>query len=449
MTHTSQFPAALSTRAEELTRAAADFGHVVSTRPWGVLTPRTVRDVQDVIAFAGPRGRPVSARGGGYSLYGQGQADGGFVLDMGALNRVDCAPGERTLVAEAGALWRDVVRAALTEGLTPPVLTDHLGSSVGGVLSTGGIGTSSHHHGLVSDAVASLDVVTGTGELVTCSPDLHPGLFDAVLAGLGQCALIVRATLRLTPAPERVRRYRLYHQSPESFFADQHRLVRDRRFSHLDGQVRPALHHTWHYMIEAVVPHRTGHLPLDDDLLIGDLGHVSDTVEIEDVSYGAHLHRLDRAERILRVTGEWQRPHPWLTLLLPARTAPAFVAEVLADSAQNDLRTNGVVQLHPLLGGRLHTPLLRRPPGELLHVFSLMRTAPPANPSAVRRSVAANRAAYERARELGGVVHPVSALPMTCEDWRRHFGDTWDVLARAKDRHDPYRILTRGPGLWP
>ena len=449
MTRTSQLPAAVSTRAEELTRAAADFGHVVSARPSGVLTPCTVREVQDVVAFAGPRGLPVSARGGGYSLYGQGQTQGGFVLDMGALNQVDCTPGERTLVAGAGARWRDVVRAALAEGLAPPVLTDHLGSSVGGVLSTGGIGTSSHRHGLVADSVVELDVVTGTGESVTCSSDRHPDLFDAVLAGLGQCALIVRATLRLHPAPERVRRYRLYHHTPVTFFADQRRLVRDGRFSHLDGQVRPALHRSWHYMIEAVAPHRPGHLPLDDDLLIGGLGHVRDTEEIEDVSYEAHLHRLDLGERLLRVTGEWQRPHPWLTLLLPARTAPAFVAEVLADSAQSGLRTSGVVQLHPLPGDRLRTPLLRRPPGELLYLFSLMRTAPSANPSAVRELLAANRAVYERARELGGVLHPVSALPMTCADWRAHFGGDWAGLAQAKDRHDPYRILTRGPGLWP
>ncbi|WP_369229968.1 acyltransferase domain-containing protein [Streptomyces sp. R21] len=124
MTRTSQLPAALSTRAEELTRAAAGFRHVVSARPSGVLAPCTVREVQDVMAFAGPRGLPVSARGGGYSLYGQGQTEGGFVLDMGALNRVDCTPGERTLMAGAGAPGRDVVRAALLDrtSFTNPAL---------------------------------------------------------------------------------------------------------------------------------------------------------------------------------------------------------------------------------------------------------------------------------------------------------------------------------------
>jgi FAD/FMN-containing dehydrogenase len=109
---------------EELLRAATDFGHIVGSRPRGVLTAHSVDALGDLLAFAGPRGLPVSARGGGQALYGQGQADGGYVVDMTALNEVRCLPGERTLVADAGALWRDVVRAALAEGLAPAVSPD-------------------------------------------------------------------------------------------------------------------------------------------------------------------------------------------------------------------------------------------------------------------------------------------------------------------------------------
>jgi cytokinin dehydrogenase len=157
---------------------------------------------------------------------------------------------------------------------------------------------------------------------------------------------------------------------------------------------------------------------------------------------------MDRDERILRTTGEWQRPHPWLTLLIPEEAAPAFVPTVLADHAQSGLRACGVVQLRPLTSQALRAPLLRRPPGELLCLLSLMRTAPPDRPDVVRRLVAANRTLYERARTVGGVLHPVAALPMTPSDWRSHFGSDWPELVRAKDRYDPHHILTRGYGLW-
>ncbi|MFE0257439.1 FAD-binding protein [Streptomyces sp. NPDC059010] len=432
--------------------AAVDFGHIVDSRPLGVRTAPSAAAVQEILRFTGPHGLPVSARGGGQALYGQGQAHGGYVVDMTALNEVRCVPRERTLIAGAGATWRDVVRAALAEGLTPPVLPDHLGGSVGGVLSTGGFGGSSHRHGLVADRVREVEVVTGTGEHLTCAPDRRPDLFRAVLAGLGQCALIVGATLALVPAPARVRRYRLYHDSPATYLTDQRRLARDARFSHVTGQARPALGGGWQYMIEAVAPHtdppRCGQPPADDELLVGDLDHDRDTEEIADLSYAEYLHRLDRDERLLRATGEWHRPHPWLTLLLPEQAVASFVPALLAEDAQRGLRTCGTVQLRPLSGRALHAPLLRRPAGELLCLLSLMRTAPPDRPGVVRRLVAANRALYERATAVGGVLHPVSALPMTPDDWRAHFGPDWPELVRAKDRYDPHHILTRGYGLW-
>lgn len=458
--------------AERIAGAADDFGHIVGSRPLGVLAAHSPEAVRQLISYAGPRGLPVSARGGGHALYGQGQAHGGYVVDMRPLNEVRRAPGDRTshdptphdrttsdrtplsptpdrptLSAEAGATWSDVVRAALAEGLAPPVLPDHLGTSVGGVLSTGGFGATSHRHGLVADWVRDMDVVTGTGELVTCSRETRPELFDSVRAGLGQCALIVRATLSLLPAPSRVRRFRLYHATPRSYLADQRRLCRDGRFSHVCGQARPALDGTWSYMIEAVAPH-TGELPGDDDLLIGDLDHDRDTAEIEDLTYEELLHRPARDARLLRATGEWQRPHPWLSLLLPEDSAADFVPAVLADPAQRGLRACGAVQLRPLTARTLRAPLLRRPPDERLCLLTLMRTAPPTDPAAVRELVAANRALYERALAVGGVLHPVSALPMTPADWRDHFGPVWQDLARAKDRHDPHRVLTRGYGLW-
>jgi cytokinin dehydrogenase len=69
-------------------------------------------------------------------MYGQGQAGGGIVLDLRAMNRVGpVADGQVTV--QAGALWREVLAATLPYGRTPPVLTDYLGASVGGVPSAG------------------------------------------------------------------------------------------------------------------------------------------------------------------------------------------------------------------------------------------------------------------------------------------------------------------------
>lgn len=435
----------LDTRPEVLREAADDFGHLVCLPPLGVLRPRSAAEIADALRYAGPRGIPVAARAGGHSLHGQGQAPGGIVLDLSALGAVGPVTGDRVSV-EAGALWRDVLAATLPYGLAPPVLTDYLGAGVGGVLSVGGLGGASHRHGLVADSVLELEVVTGAGEHLVCSPDRQGALFDAVLAGLAQVAVIVRATLRLSPAPATVRRYCLHYPGLDAYLADQHLLATDRRFDYLEGQARPVEDTTggWHYLVEAVAAHQ-GPTPPDDRSLLAGLAF--DSAEITDLGYAEFAHRVAADEELLRATGEWLYPHPWLNLLLPEDTAASVVSGVLADPGFRDLRENGVVLLYPLLTRALRAPLFRRPRGEVVLLFALLRTA--ATPGAAGPMVAANRTAYEYARARGAVAYPVNALAMTPADWREHYGGQWDALVRAKAVHDPHGILGRGHGMVP
>ena len=60
-------------------------------------------------------------------------------------------------------------QTTLPRGLTPPVLTDYLNLSVGGTLAVGGVGATTPRYGLQSDNVLEIDVVTGRGEVLTCS----------------------------------------------------------------------------------------------------------------------------------------------------------------------------------------------------------------------------------------------------------------------------------------
>ena len=109
----------------------------------------------------------------------------------------------RHVVVDAGATWKNVLDATLKQGLTPPVLTNYLGLSIGGTLAVSGIGGSSSRYGMQTDNVLELDVVTGDGKELTCSATSNPDIFAGVLAGVGQCAIITRATLGLVLAPER------------------------------------------------------------------------------------------------------------------------------------------------------------------------------------------------------------------------------------------------------
>src|SRR6266571_6044744 len=145
----------------------------------------------------------VVLRGRGHSQYGQTQAENGIVIDSGNLNNIQVGP--EGVDAQPGAFWANVATLTLAKGLTPPVFpATCLALSVGGTLSVGGIGNTSHHYGAQVDTVTEVDVVTGDGRLVTCSPNRESELFNMVLGGLGQCGIIVRSRIRLIPAPSYV-----------------------------------------------------------------------------------------------------------------------------------------------------------------------------------------------------------------------------------------------------
>jgi len=167
---------------------ADDFGHIVHRTPKAVLEPGSVADIAAMIEFCGPRRIPVAPRGQGHQTFGQAQVDGGLVIDMTSLSAITVDAAAKTASVGAGAVWSAVLTAALAQGLTPPVFTDYIELSIGGTLSAGGFGGTTHHFGAQVDTVVDLDVVTGTGRTVTCSPSQRADLFYTALGGLGQQA---------------------------------------------------------------------------------------------------------------------------------------------------------------------------------------------------------------------------------------------------------------------
>src|SRR5690606_5402162 len=99
-----------------------------------------------------------------------------------------------------GVLWMDLIKKAFGEGLTPPAITGYTQLGVAGTLSIGGLGAMTSNT-VVSqaDQVQRLQVVTGAGDLVDCSPTENADLFNAMCAGQGQCGVIVRATVNMVP----------------------------------------------------------------------------------------------------------------------------------------------------------------------------------------------------------------------------------------------------------
>ena len=394
-----------------------------------------------MIRWTGDLHRKIAPQGQRHSVYGRAQVHDGMVIDMTQLRAVHEVRSDRVVVG-AGAKWSEVLAATLPRGLTPPVLTDYLELSVGGTLVVGGIGGTTSRHGMQSDNVLELDVVTGTGEKITCSPLGNARLYDAVRAGLGQVGVITRATLKLIPAPEKARRYVLTYPDLRTLLKDQRLLAAENRFDAVQGSIlaTPA---GWTYRLDAA-RYFSGDKPPDDNALLVGLSDDRPAAKLGTLPYLDYLKRLAQLEQLLRSNGQWLHPHPWLMTFVGDSRIESVVSGELERLTPADLGTFGQVVLSAFHRAPTATPLLQLPADTLVYAFNLVRLPTTDAGAEVDRLVTANRAIYERVLAAGGTLYPVSALPMSGDDWRRHFGSAWERFRDAKQTFDPRRVLTPG-----
>jgi len=432
---------------DDASRAAAadDFGHLVHRQPQAVLKPGSVNDVVKLVQFARRNDIKVAARGQGHSTQGQSQVDAGVVVDMSTLATVHEVNPTNALV-DGGTRWLDVVTQTVPQGLTPPMLVDFLELTVGGTVSLGGIGSQAFRFGPNVDNVLELQVVTGEGELVTCSPAQNVALFDAARSGLGQFGLIVRARVRLIPAPPNARLYQAFYSSLPAFLSDLETLIDDGRFDTVQGFAVPDGAGGWLYQLETSKYFSPGNEPDDASLLSG-LSFNPGTQTAQDMTYFDYLNRLAPLIAFLRQIGVWDLPHPWVNLFVPAANALTLIGETLATLTVDDVG-QGPILIYPFNRELFRTPFFRVPDSRHFFVFSLLRNAVPPTPERIAQLIAANRALFERATMLGGKRYPFDSVPMTKHDWQKHYQPLWGKFVSAKRHFDPNEIMTPGQGIF-
>ncbi|WP_203434049.1 FAD-binding protein [Jiangella asiatica] len=438
-------------RWEEPVRAQAsrDAGRYLSRVPRAVLRPGSVADVQAMVRFCRTHRIPVAARGLANTTHGQGLT-GGLVIEYRSLAAIHTI-GPDHAVADAGATWLELARAAGPHGLTPPALTGYLALTLGGTLSLGGV-PPAFEAGSQLDSVHELEVVIGTGELVRCSPTHERDLFEAVLGGLGQFGIITTATVGLVPARRRVRGHALTYTGGTAFFSDLRTLVRRGEISEAYGEwwrpgERGELHHLETFTFY------DPHDPPDDAHLLRGLAVSGGDAEITENEFLPHVARIDDAVDELDAAMGWRGfVKPWFTVWLPESQAERFVTETVSGLDPDDVGTGGFVLLYVHRRSRLTRPSLRLPApdgSDWVYLFTLM-TAGPADsgPAYAAAMLRRNRRLYERARALGGVRYPIESVEFGPTDWRDHYGERWPHLERLKRQVDPDGILTPGPGMF-
>lgn len=153
--------------------------------------PSSVEDIQRLLAS-----RPAIPRGLGRS-YGDSSL-GMHMLDSRRLNHLlSFDETEGVLYAEAGVALADILEVFVPKGWFLPVTPGTRFITLGGAIASDVHGKNHHISGCFSDHVLFLDICLGDGQLLRCSPSLHPELFGATCGGMGLTGMIVAAALRL------------------------------------------------------------------------------------------------------------------------------------------------------------------------------------------------------------------------------------------------------------
>lgn len=435
---------ALRIDEDSLSAASGDFGNLRHFRPIAVLEPGSDTDVLRMVNFARQHGLKIGPRGSGHTSFGQSQVDGGIVVKMSALKRPPTFGMDRAVVS-AGMQWRDLLLASLPNGLRPPVMTQTDYLSVGGTLSVGGMDGGSYRYGVQVDNVLELEVITGEGRLETCSETQFPDLFNAVLAGLGQCGIILRATLRMIPAHTHTLFVQMLYRDLHTMIDDQRQLIRDGRFDRISGHVAPSSTGGWMYFMNGGCNFTPPALP-DQERLLDGLNHLRGFERVSPLSYFEYIERTRQDNDSFFRNGRADLPHPWFNMYLPDSKIDEYAQEIFDELLENGTAPDFRTELYGFHKELCRRPLFRLPDEPMSFLFNLLGTI--LDPTAAEKTVERNRRYFEKARDLGGKRYPMNAVPMNPEDWPEHYHPYWEQFVRAKRRFDPENILAPGPGIF-
>ena len=96
----------------------------------------------------------------------------------------------------AGVQWKSVYPAAAEHGLAP-ITGSSTNVGVVGYLLGGGMGPLARSHGMSSDYITSIEVVTGDGELREATAEQNADLFWALRGGKAGLGIVTAVTIRL------------------------------------------------------------------------------------------------------------------------------------------------------------------------------------------------------------------------------------------------------------
>ena len=154
------------------------------------VTPTSAEEVVAEVAAARAAGTTLKAAGTGHSFTAIASPGHGVHLLPGGLTGIVAVDREALTVTARAGMQLKALNAALEHlGLSLHNMGDIAEQTLAGAVSTGTHGTGGTYAGLAAQ-LAGFTLVTGTGEVLTCSATESADVFDLARIGLGAVGVL-------------------------------------------------------------------------------------------------------------------------------------------------------------------------------------------------------------------------------------------------------------------
>ena len=190
-------PTLTTLRARSPWRVLGGFGQAINGA-CRYVAPASVEELSATLARAHEEGLTVAFRGAGRS-YGDASINTrGLVVDTQRLTRVHrWDPDAGEFECEPGVTVEGLWRRTIEDGYWPAVVPGTMRPTMGGCLAMNIHGKNNFRAGPFGEHVQEIDLVTPSGEVLTCNREQNPDVFHAAIGGLGMLGAITRVKLKL------------------------------------------------------------------------------------------------------------------------------------------------------------------------------------------------------------------------------------------------------------
>jgi FAD/FMN-containing dehydrogenase len=170
---------------------------VTQLNPISVLAVSSPQSTDELSGIIRNSEGPVSIGGGRFSMGGQTASPNSQHIDMRGMNQVmTFSPGEKTIRVQAGIRWCDIQQFIDPHNLSVKIMQTYANFTVGGSLSVNVHGRYIGMGPLIL-SVRSILIVLANGELLHCTPEENPDVFNGAIGGYGGLGVIAEAELEL------------------------------------------------------------------------------------------------------------------------------------------------------------------------------------------------------------------------------------------------------------